>query len=296
MKIERLSENSIRCTLNRADLDSRELKISELAYGTEKAKSLFKDMIAQASFECGFDAEDIPLMIEAIPVSPDCIVLVITKVEDPEELDTRFSKFAPSDEEDDYSDMLDSDDDMHGIDDGSSLLNRINEALNQEADFIPFSDSLLAKAKAASESADAAKKPAGSKGADKKSSKSGKAADGVSNSDGSAVSAKPVEDVSAAVPLEKLFSFKNLNQVSTAAAAVGNRFNGSSVLYKNPVNLRYYLFIRSDDMSADEFTGVNNILTEYGVREKLSYATIAYLNEHDEIIIRKDAIQVLCAL
>lgn len=296
MKIERLSENSIRCTLNRADLDSRELKISELAYGTEKAKSLFKDMIAQASFECGFDAEDIPLMIEAIPVSPDCIVLVITKVEDPEELDTRFSKFAPSDEEDDYSDMLDSDDDMHGIDDGSALLNRINEALNQEADFIPFSDSLLAKAKTAQGGADAAKKSAGSKGADKKASKSGKAADGVSNSDGSAVSAKPAEDVSAAVPLEKLFSFKNLNQVSTAAAAVGNRFSGSSVLYKNPVNLRYYLFIRSDDMSADEFTGVNNILTEYGVREKLSYATIAYLNEHDEIIIRKDAIQVLSKL
>ena len=296
MKIERLSENSIRCTLNRADLDSRELKISELAYGTEKAKSLFKDMIAQASFECGFDAEDIPLMIEAIPVSPDCIVLVITKVEDPEELDTRFSKFAPSDEEDDYSDMLDSDDDMHGIDDGSALLNRINEALNQEADFIPFSDSLLAKAKTAQGGADAAKKPAGSKGADKKASKSGKAADGVSNSDGSAVSAKPAEAVSVAVPLEKLFSFKNLNQVSTAAAAVGNRFSGSSVLYKNPVNLRYYLFIRSDDMSADEFTGVNNILTEYGVREKLSYATIAYLNEHDEIIIRKDAIQVLSKL
>ena len=95
MKIERLSENSIRCTLNRADLDSRELKISELAYGTEKAKSLFKDMIAQASFECGFEADDIPLMIEAIP-SADSIVLIITKVEDPEELDTRFSKFAPS--------------------------------------------------------------------------------------------------------------------------------------------------------------------------------------------------------
>ena len=95
MKIERLSENSIRCTLNRADLDSRELKISELAYGTEKAKSLFKDMIAQASFECGFEADDIPLMIEAIPMSADSIILIITKVEDPEELDTRFSKFAP---------------------------------------------------------------------------------------------------------------------------------------------------------------------------------------------------------
>ena len=39
-------------------------------------------------------------MIEAIPVTPDSIVLIITKVEDPEELDTRFSKFSPSGEED----------------------------------------------------------------------------------------------------------------------------------------------------------------------------------------------------
>lgn len=300
MKIERLSENSIRCTLNRADLDSRELKISELAYGTEKAKNLFKDMIAQASFECGFDAEDIPLMIEAIPVSPDCIVLVITKVEDPEELDTRFSKFAPSDEDDDYSDMLDSDDDMHGIDDGSSLLNRINEALNQEADFIPFSDSLLAKAKASSDSPDSAKKKSSaSKSSDKKSSKTANTANDSRNnaSSGSRTSEiADVHDASVVVPLEKLFSFRDLNQVSTAAAAVGSRFTGSSILYKNPVNLRYYLFIRSDDMSADEFTGVNNILTEYGVREKLSYATLAYLNEHNEIIIRKDAIKVLSKL
>ena len=29
-------------------------------------------------------------MIEAIPLNADCIVLIITKVEDPEELDTRF--------------------------------------------------------------------------------------------------------------------------------------------------------------------------------------------------------------
>ena len=49
----------------------------------------------QASYEFGFEAEDIPLMIEAVPLSADCIVLIVTKVEDPEELDTRFSKFAP---------------------------------------------------------------------------------------------------------------------------------------------------------------------------------------------------------
>ena len=95
MKIEKLSDNQIRCTLTRADLAERQLQLSELAYGTEKARSLFHDMMQQAAFEFGFEAEDIPLMIEAIP-SADSIVLIITKVEDPEELDTRFSKFAPS--------------------------------------------------------------------------------------------------------------------------------------------------------------------------------------------------------
>lgn len=96
MKIEKVNEQQIRCTLTREDLLNRELKISELAYGTEKAKSLFRDLMQQAAYECGFEAEDIPLMIEAIPLNAECIVLIVTKVEDPEELDTRFSKFAPS--------------------------------------------------------------------------------------------------------------------------------------------------------------------------------------------------------
>lgn len=111
MKIEKVNENQIRCTLTREDLASRELKISELAYGTEKAKTLFRDMMQQANFEFGFEAEDIPLMIEAIPLNAECIVLIITKVEDPEELDTRFSRFAPSVTEENEDDMEDEEED-----------------------------------------------------------------------------------------------------------------------------------------------------------------------------------------
>ena len=103
MKLVKINENQIRCTLTREDLASRELKINELAYGTEKAKTLFRDMMRQANYEFGFEAEDIPLMIEAIPLNAECIVLIITKVENPEELDTRFSRFAPS-VTDDYDD------------------------------------------------------------------------------------------------------------------------------------------------------------------------------------------------
>lgn len=100
MKIERISENQIRCTLTSIDLSMRNLNIGELAYGSEKARNLFHEMIQKASNEVGFDAEDIPLMVEAIPLSNESVMLVITKIEDPEELDTRFSKFSPLAEED----------------------------------------------------------------------------------------------------------------------------------------------------------------------------------------------------
>lgn len=104
MKIEKVNDYQIRCTLTSDDLADRQIKISELVYGSDKTKKLFRDMMQQASVQFGFEAEDIPLMIEAIPLNSGCLVLVITKVEDPEELDTRFSNFAPSihDDDDDY--------------------------------------------------------------------------------------------------------------------------------------------------------------------------------------------------
>ncbi len=95
MKIERINDNQIRCTLTSLDLSSRGINLAELAYGSEKARNLFREMIQQAAQEVGFEAEDIPLMVEAIPLSSESIMLIVTKVEDPEELDTRFSKFSP---------------------------------------------------------------------------------------------------------------------------------------------------------------------------------------------------------
>lgn len=126
MKIEKLNENQIRCTLTHADLAARHLKLSELAYGTEKAKSLFRDMMQQASFDFGFEADDIPLMIEAIPASADSIVLIITKVEDPEELDTRFSKFTPFGELDSAHESPFSK--LEGAEEFLDLLNKVKEA------------------------------------------------------------------------------------------------------------------------------------------------------------------------
>ena len=86
MKIERINENQIRCTLSNFDLSVRNMNLGELAYGSEKARNLFREMIQRAANEVGFEAEDIPLMVEAIPMANESVMLIITKMEDPEEL------------------------------------------------------------------------------------------------------------------------------------------------------------------------------------------------------------------
>lgn len=132
MKIEKVNDHQIRCTLTREDLANREIKISELAYGTDKAKNLFREMMQQAAYECGFEAEDIPLMIEAIPLNAECIVLIITKVEDPEELDTRFSKFSPSVHDED-EDIVEEEELLDGFADGADdVLNMLRKLSSSE--------------------------------------------------------------------------------------------------------------------------------------------------------------------
>ena len=86
-------------------------------------------MMQQAAYVFGFEAEDIPLMIEAIPASSDSIVLIITKVEDPDELDTRFSKFAPSPSDDSGQKKYEALDKLEGAETLLNLLGKVKEKM-----------------------------------------------------------------------------------------------------------------------------------------------------------------------
>lgn len=71
-------------------------------------------------------------MIEAVPISAEAILLIVTKVEYPEELDTRFSRFS--------EDHGDSDEDYQEIDlkrNGSSSANDIIELFQKAKDALP---------------------------------------------------------------------------------------------------------------------------------------------------------------
>src|SRR5699024_12401076 len=89
-------------------------------------------MMPQAAHDFGFEANNIPLIIEAIPLSSDSIILIITKVEDPEELDPRFSRFSP--DESSASENAVPAVSLTGADEILDLIRKINQARKAAAE------------------------------------------------------------------------------------------------------------------------------------------------------------------
>ena len=256
MKIEKISDNQIRCTLNKSDLASREIKISELAYGTEKAKNLFRDMMQQAAYEFGFEADDLPLMIEAIPMSAESIVLIITKVDDPEELDTRFSKFTPS-----YEDM----EDMEDLD---------------EIDAFPHASD-------ASEILDLFSLP---------EEASGEINQSYQNADSMMSESLLKEQTSKKeeqANLTRFYSFQDFKTLETLAHILNNVYYGRNSLYKDEKNHIYHLVLTKSDHTPQEFNKILNIISEYGTKESISPEKELFFREHYQTVIDGSALQIL---
>ena len=260
MKIERINENQIRCTLTNFDLSMRNLHVNDLAYGTDKTGNLFHEMMERASSEVGFEAEDTPLMVEAIPMANESVMLIITKLDDPEELDTRFSKFSQmvEDEEPAFASFP------------TELLEGADKLLN----FLGSQDPLnLQDLLNAAESAESAKS-AGAKPTEKTEN---------------CMPAAPTN----APSLMRIYVFDNLDLVCSAAKRTGPTFNGSGALYKNPSNGKFYLVLKKEDSDELAFHRTCNILSEYGSQQKYDAAVEAYYSEHFELFVRENALKAL---
>ena len=259
MKIERISENQIRCTLTREDLDAREIRISELAYGSDKAKLLFQDMMQQAFRDCGFEVNNTPLMIEAIPVSVDSIILIITKVDSPEELDSRFSRFSP-DLNAPPSSSSNAAESLTGVDDILDLISRISQARKEVKE----------QKKPSDVSPDSDRKPVPS---------------GASSDNG--------QEEDQIYLLSRFYLFRKMDNLVRAAKAIDPDYTGSSSLYKNPEDGNYYLILRKEDTAADLFNKVCNILSEYGLQVDYMSGIEQLFGEHMEILLKDTALTSL---
>ena len=284
MKLEKLSDTQIRCTLSKEDLSQRQLHLSELAYGSEKAKELFRDMMQQASIELGFEADNIPLMIEAIPISNDCLVLVVTKVEDPDELDTRFSRFSKINMDDsfdeDFSDIDDTDfEEMDFLDDEDDI-----DMDDEPLPFSPSSDFDNADSDASTSS--------------KERSAIDDALDLIAPFTQAIAQAKKEamrkkKENRSSLPDCQYYSFQNFSQAAQLGAFLAPFFDGESSLYKDSFSNNYYMILRKTQSENDTFHRACNIAADFGVRISASYATPAYFREHFETILEENAVEML---
>ena len=284
MKLEKLSDTQIRCTLSKEDLSQRQLHLSELAYGSEKGKELFRDMMQQASIELGFEADNIPLMIEAIPISNDCLVLVVTKVEDPDELDTRFSRFSKINVDDsfdeDFSDIDDTDfEEMDFLDDEDDI-----DMDDEPLPFSPSSDFDNADSDASTSS--------------KERSAIDDALDLIAPFTQAIAQAKKEamrkkKENRSSVQDCQYYSFQNFSQAAQLGAFLAPFFEGESSLYKDSFSNNYYMILRKTQSENDTFHRACNIAADFGVRISASYATPAYFREHFETILEENAVEML---
>lgn len=81
MKIEKISDTQIRCTLTGDDLDSMNIKLTDLILKKDKSRALFEDILETALAEFNFKPGEAPMMIEAMPGDDNSVVLTFTVVD-----------------------------------------------------------------------------------------------------------------------------------------------------------------------------------------------------------------------
>jgi adapter protein MecA 1/2 len=92
MKIEKVSNKQLKILLTSDDLEKRNIKMAELAFGSKKTRDLFKEMMDIATDEYDFVAEGSQLMIEAIPISLESVVIVVTKMDEEQKQSSERNK------------------------------------------------------------------------------------------------------------------------------------------------------------------------------------------------------------
>ena len=80
MKIEKLTENKIKITLNIDDLDENNINLHSFMANSFETQDLFYTILDKAEKEVGFITDNYKLMIEALSSSDGTFILTITRL------------------------------------------------------------------------------------------------------------------------------------------------------------------------------------------------------------------------
>ncbi len=98
MRFEKINENKLKIELTKEDLIAHNIKISDIAFGSDNSRKLLHDIMAQAFEELDFEPDNLTLLIESVPTSGFSINIFFTKIQDENELEENLGKVAKQNE------------------------------------------------------------------------------------------------------------------------------------------------------------------------------------------------------
>ncbi len=96
MQLDLNNEQTLFCYVTEDDLKDLNIYPEKLTYGSNAFRRLISLIMKKADEMYHFSADELPTMIEAVPLTNGEIFIQITLIEEAEELDPRFAQFAPN--------------------------------------------------------------------------------------------------------------------------------------------------------------------------------------------------------
>ena len=79
MRFEKLNDDKIRITLNREDLEKKDINLHDFMSSSIESQDLFFDMLNEAEKEIGFVTKNYQIRIEALAVASGDFIITVTR-------------------------------------------------------------------------------------------------------------------------------------------------------------------------------------------------------------------------
>lgn len=269
MIYKKINNFQIKCILEEEDFASRNININDLRYGSKQTENLFMEIITDAHKKFGFNENNLPVSIEAIPLINNRLEIILTVVDEPEELDSRFSRFTP-DPATTSNDFFTKNAHSDNIDDLFNFFNKINNTNLKSDTANPKPDnSIFSYEKYISSFTDEIYS--------------------VKNNTSDHIIFK-FDSIDKIIGLSDFLNDFNSDYTSNTV----NFMDVVNSLYKN--NNDFYLICDRSFYNTDDFVNWCNIVCEYGTPVSSKGLTEEYIIEHSELLLKENALQQLSRL
>ena len=288
MEMARVSDTQIRFILDKDDLQKKDMDFKDLAFSSDKANKLFKELLSIAQVSLGFELNGDPIVVEAVPLGDGRVMLMVNKVDKDDTRHDRLARLASLEDMDmsmfEHVELTDERYEDSDEDSDEILFDMEDDEEETDSD----GDTVTVESEPSPETAK------------QKTQEELNAVEnllrGIMNNSNRTSAGHLKKDPNEKKRNEAVFYFENISNVIAASHLVRGMYHSTNSLYKNEHEGRLYLYLMCDRDKEEQFRKACAALCEFGDPCRSTYATKHYLDEHFKLIRKDNALQTLSTL